>query len=80
MAGGSMIGPVASGPEIAPFSSAFKTEIRRPGSGSCFLSNIDVTELTLGMLGSLSPMDPQPPRPAAKTATNGTDRNSKNEA
>ena len=57
VAGGSVIVPVASGPEIPPFSSAFKTDIRLPGSGSCFLSNIDVTEETLGMLGSLKPIE-----------------------
>ena len=77
MAGGSTIGAVGSGPEIAPVSSAFKTEIRRPGSGSCFLSNIEVTEETLGMLGSPSPMDSHPPRPIANAAMSGTDCNSK---
>src|SRR5208337_2529294 len=48
MRGGNTTGPAASDPEIATFSSAFSTEMRRPGSGSCFLSNIVVTDDKLG--------------------------------
>src|SRR5215472_5867720 len=59
--GGSTTVPAASGPEIAPFSSAFSTEIRRPGSGSCFLSNIEVTEDKVELPESPpSPIDSHP--------------------